>query len=286
MYQYSLPEKEREEYKVCKIKGSNADIEIEGTVTLISIEGNNNIIRISGLISKLILQGTNNKLKGENSHCKVKNIQVNGENNSIEGISCNRAITNGTIIRDRIPKHPLAAFQFSYASSQPTQELRVNPLQRNHRAYYPIRAQPSGQILNIANRNTSQQARRPSFIRQTQTEIIRATEASIEIAEAPIEIEEPNITLSDLDNNDDENEDVNKEEEKERKREVISNIPLKRYSIKGGTDNCTICFETLRRKEFVRRLGCSHLFHKKCIDQWLMEKLECPMCRIPCNRQQ
>ena len=26
-------------------------------------------------------------------------------------------------------------------------------------------------------------------------------------------------------------------------------------------------------------LSCEHFFHKKCLDQWLIKKEECPLCR-------
>ncbi|GBL93358.1 hypothetical protein AVEN_219482-1 [Araneus ventricosus] len=41
---------------------------------------------------------------------------------------------------------------------------------------------------------------------------------------------------------------------------------------------CAICLESTSRKE-MRTLQCSHAFHQACIDMWLTENTECPVCR-------
>ncbi len=42
---------------------------------------------------------------------------------------------------------------------------------------------------------------------------------------------------------------------------------------------CSICQDEFKPKEFKRELNCKHIFHKKCIDKWLKEHLNCPFCR-------
>ncbi|NXW65657.1 RN128 ligase, partial [Eurystomus gularis] len=44
-------------------------------------------------------------------------------------------------------------------------------------------------------------------------------------------------------------------------------------------DTCVVCIEVYKPNEVVRILTCNHLFHKSCIDPWLLEHRTCPMCK-------
>ncbi|XP_074771161.1 E3 ubiquitin-protein ligase RNF128 [Athene noctua] len=44
-------------------------------------------------------------------------------------------------------------------------------------------------------------------------------------------------------------------------------------------DSCVVCIEQYKPNEVVRILTCNHLFHKNCIDPWLLERRTCPMCK-------
>ncbi len=45
------------------------------------------------------------------------------------------------------------------------------------------------------------------------------------------------------------------------------------------TPTCSVCLESYREGETVRTIPCFHTFHAKCIDPWLAEKAECPICK-------
>lgn len=45
-------------------------------------------------------------------------------------------------------------------------------------------------------------------------------------------------------------------------------------------DTCAVCIENYRIGETVRILPCNHRFHKNCIDQWLLARRTCPMCKM------
>lgn len=57
--------------------------------------------------------------------------------------------------------------------------------------------------------------------------------------------------------------------------------------IKSGDNligqQCSICQEEYKIKEFKRELECKHMFHKKCVDKWLKTHLTCPFCRCSIN---
>lgn len=49
---------------------------------------------------------------------------------------------------------------------------------------------------------------------------------------------------------------------------------------------CFICYELFHENEYVRKLKCKHIFHKKCVDKWLYtqfleskDEFTCPLCR-------
>ncbi|KAH8518909.1 hypothetical protein H0E87_000676 [Populus deltoides] len=42
---------------------------------------------------------------------------------------------------------------------------------------------------------------------------------------------------------------------------------------------CCICLAKYKDKEEVRKLPCSHMFHLKCVDQWLRIISCCPLCK-------
>ncbi|KAL1379300.1 hypothetical protein pipiens_003818 [Culex pipiens pipiens] len=46
------------------------------------------------------------------------------------------------------------------------------------------------------------------------------------------------------------------------------------------SEKCTICLSQFIPQEDVRRLPCMHLFHKDCVDQWLVTNKHCPICRV------
>jgi len=52
------------------------------------------------------------------------------------------------------------------------------------------------------------------------------------------------------------------------------------FDLFGETGECVVCQEDLKDGERIRLLkNCNHKFHMKCIDPWLLNKSECPLCR-------
>lgn len=44
-------------------------------------------------------------------------------------------------------------------------------------------------------------------------------------------------------------------------------------------NHCTICLEQFTKKDTVKCLPCSHVYHDRCIDEWLSRKPNCPVCK-------
>ncbi len=46
------------------------------------------------------------------------------------------------------------------------------------------------------------------------------------------------------------------------------------------TDCCCICLAEYEPGDEVRTLQCMHGYHRDCIDRWLKNSHECPMCKM------
>lgn len=42
---------------------------------------------------------------------------------------------------------------------------------------------------------------------------------------------------------------------------------------------CVICQENSEKYDIKRELKCKHEFHAECIDEWLLENNNCPLCK-------
>ncbi|XP_034731400.1 E3 ubiquitin-protein ligase RNF128a [Etheostoma cragini] len=42
---------------------------------------------------------------------------------------------------------------------------------------------------------------------------------------------------------------------------------------------CAVCIDSYKAGEVVTVLTCDHIFHKTCIEPWLLERRTCPMCK-------
>ncbi|XP_026851987.2 RING finger protein 148 [Electrophorus electricus] len=43
--------------------------------------------------------------------------------------------------------------------------------------------------------------------------------------------------------------------------------------------SCAVCIDSFKRGDVVTNLPCRHVFHKTCIEPWLLEHHTCPMCK-------
>jgi len=61
----------------------------------------------------------------------------------------------------------------------------------------------------------------------------------------------------------------------------IKKLPEIKYKRIHSTDDiCTICIENLETNERVIKLKCEHMFHPKCINQWINIHERCPNCNL------
>lgn len=86
---------------------------------------------------------------------------------------------------------------------------------------------------------------------------------------------------------------IEQEKPKKIRQNILSILDLEPYykgsrntSSGGVNPDCAICINKIESNEYIRKLKCNHLFHKKCVDNWLKKNIEnanCPMCRSKVN---
>lgn len=65
----------------------------------------------------------------------------------------------------------------------------------------------------------------------------------------------------------------------------IKTSSLTEVLIEDLSDDCSICLEKYRKNDKCIKLYCSHIFHKRCLNEWFKnridksEELNCPLCR-------
>ena len=46
------------------------------------------------------------------------------------------------------------------------------------------------------------------------------------------------------------------------------------------SNTCLICIDNFSEEDLVRKLQkCKHIYHKECIDKWIIKNPTCPICR-------
>lgn len=54
----------------------------------------------------------------------------------------------------------------------------------------------------------------------------------------------------------------------------------------GDAAECSICLNDVLQGENIRYLpGCGHLFHKSCIDLWMVRRADCPLCKCKVTKE-
>ncbi|XAR56815.1 hypothetical protein NMG60_11037430 [Bertholletia excelsa] len=69
-----------------------------------------------------------------------------------------------------------------------------------------------------------------------------------------------------------------------RYKELNTNLEVGKPAPHKDKPECCICLSKYREKEEIRELPCSHIFHLKCVDQWLRIISCCPLCKKELER--
>ncbi|XP_044741688.1 RING finger protein 11-like [Chrysoperla carnea] len=62
---------------------------------------------------------------------------------------------------------------------------------------------------------------------------------------------------------------------------LIQHLPTDLHDGSKKSRECVICMINFQVSDPVRYLPCLHMYHRACIDDWLMRSLTCPTCMEP-----
>lgn len=63
-------------------------------------------------------------------------------------------------------------------------------------------------------------------------------------------------------------------------KELINTLP---HVPAFEQDSCSVCLDTIECEQIITILPCTHKFHSTCVDNWLLIKPVCPICKTRIN---
>lgn len=64
---------------------------------------------------------------------------------------------------------------------------------------------------------------------------------------------------------------------------IIPNLQIYATTVYQGTDECSICMLAIDDENLIVKLNCEHLFHLRCLEDWVRVRTICPICRRRIN---
>ena len=60
----------------------------------------------------------------------------------------------------------------------------------------------------------------------------------------------------------------------------IDKLPITKYHKATSNEKCVICQFDIEEGNDIKKLNCEHIYHDKCIDEWLLKEKQCPFCKV------
>ena len=250
------------------IKTNNSKIIIDKEVGWggsYKIRGSNNSIHIEEVwVNKITLIGERNSINGTTYHESIDKLDILGSYNSIQSIQIKQLDILG--YSNTLKNINYDDYQESNKNIVNENEINYNSnnIDTNQDSYFQstIIEEESGNS-DISQLHENFITSVPEYIRvRINQELSNDTNSLSDISF------DSDTIYSDEDNN---------EPTQEVKCIVINSIISYPYEIKNEKiENWAICLWELKQKQQVKKLNWCHTFHSWWIDNWMMQKLNCP----------
>ena len=245
------------------ISGMNHNITINHRVKTLKISGNNNIINGHNpncLINNIVVSGISNRIN-LNRNCINANRRIDGIQNSLNfdgvptnspnnmNMNMNMNINNPNMNRGFvriINNYNNGAYQENYSYNNNDLNNLMNNLNNLN-----INANPNNMNQNPNNHNVNVN----------------------------------NNRANDDDDDDEENNNNNLSDFEKKKHGLFLEMDeyqykhIERYGESRKETECAICLENFKGIDMIKSFyKCNHIFHKKCLKDWLKRSNTCPLC--------
>lgn len=70
--------------------------------------------------------------------------------------------------------------------------------------------------------------------------------------------------------------------EQSKRQHLVSSLPREKYCAQQHKDltECELCLVDYEEGDELLRLPCMHIFHRSCVDPWLLKAATCPVCQV------
>ncbi len=248
-----------------KINGAGQYKTITNNLKLLNINGVGNKITIKSHISSIDISGTNNKVEGLDPNCKVDKLIISGLGNDVNlNQNCSNVDLCITGLRNN----------FRINGNQVSQSNNNNYNNSNVRMFNGQR------VISINNFNNSQNLF--NDFNQAFGNLNLNVNMNSNIQNNYNANNNSNVDDNNNDDNNDENVDPEFEEKKQKlilEMDEFQYKHISKYESRKETE-CVICLAQFKGTDIIKVfVTCDHIFHKKCLLNWLKKSNTCPLCK-------
>ena len=228
----------------------------------LTISGMNNNIIINHRVKTLQINGNNNRVNGLNPNCLVDKLYVSGINNLVDlNQNCFNANKNISGIGNNLQFNGI-----QYNSQNNIYNNNPNMNQGFYRYQYNNGNSQQNFVFNNNNLN--------NIMNNLNNMNINANQNN------------QNVNNNDNGDNNEENNNNNLSDFEKKKHDLFLEMDeyqykhIERYGESRKETECAICLENFKGIDIIKSFyKCGHIFHKKCLEDWLKRSNCCPLCK-------